>query len=79
MYECEAENQFKVSKAFINIDESILFNRTTTLLPKYHRTSSYAQIELLLNQTSICTYNFYFILLINIILVNYSHGFYNRR
>ena len=63
MYECEAENQFKVSKAFINIDgtkkkfsfkfnkrqkffffrlflETILFNRTTTLLPKYHRISS---------------------------------------
>ncbi|CAF1248503.1 unnamed protein product [Rotaria sordida] len=83
MYECEAENHFKVSKAFINIDETILFNRTTTLLPKYHRispsSSSYAQIELLLNQTSICTYNFYIILFINIILVNYSNGFYNKR
>jgi hypothetical protein len=25
MYECEAENQFKVSKAFINIDGNRLF------------------------------------------------------
>jgi hypothetical protein len=58
MYECEAENQFKVSKAFINIDgknfneskkkfslkffflETILFNTTTTISPKYHRTLS---------------------------------------
>jgi hypothetical protein len=55
MYECEAENQFKVSKAFINIDgknlinrkkkffffsETILFNTTTTISSKYHRTSS---------------------------------------
>ncbi|CAF0715492.1 unnamed protein product [Adineta steineri] len=84
MYECEAENQLKVSKAFINIDDTILFNRTTTtsaMLPKYHRISSpsYAQIELLLNHGSICKCQFYFILLINIILINYSNGFYNKR
>jgi hypothetical protein len=38
-----------------------------------------AQIELLLNQGYICQYNFYSILFINIILVNYSNGFYNQR
>ena len=39
-----------------------------------------AQIELLLNQGSICKCKFYFILFINIILIiNYSNGFYNKR
>ncbi|UJR29045.1 hypothetical protein I4U23_010260 [Adineta vaga] len=85
MYECEAENALKISKAFINIDDTILINRTTTktatILPKYHRISSpsYAQIELLLNQGSICKCRFYLILFLYLILVNYSNGFYHQR
>ncbi|CAF1310748.1 unnamed protein product [Adineta steineri] len=80
MYECEAENQFKVSKAFIIIDESVLLNTT---IMKQRRTSStspsYAQIELLLNRSSFVTYDLYLILLMYIFLVNYSTGFYNKR
>ncbi|UJR20611.1 hypothetical protein I4U23_023736 [Adineta vaga] len=85
MYECEAENELKVSKAFIIIDESILLN--TTIL-KHHRLpssssssspSSYAQIELLLNDSFCFTYNFYLILFMNILFVTYSTGFYNKR
>ncbi|CAF1438120.1 unnamed protein product, partial [Adineta ricciae] len=87
MYECEVENPLKISKAFINIDDTILINRTTTstetatLLAKYRRISSpsYAQIELLLNQGSICRSRFYWLFIVNLLLLGYSHGFYNRR
>lgn len=82
MYECEAENQFKVSKAFINIDETIFVNASTTpAAPKQHRISSvsYAQIELLLNRSSIPYYCCYWLLMINIMICNYSNGFFHRR
>ncbi|CAF0963522.1 unnamed protein product [Rotaria sp. Silwood1] len=79
MYECQAENQFKVAKAFIIIDESILSNITIAKQEKISSSPTYAQIELLLNCSLCLTYNFYVILFINILFVNYSTGFYNKR
>ncbi|CAF1446344.1 unnamed protein product [Rotaria sordida] len=83
MYECQAENQFKVAKAFIIIDETILSNITIGKQARISSSSSssptYAQIELLLNGSLCLTYNFYVILFINILFVNYSTGFYNKR
>jgi len=79
-YECEAENQFKVTKVFIIIDDSILLNTTMKKQQRISTSStSYAQIELLLNCSLCLTYDFYLILFINIIFVNYSTGFYNKR
>ncbi|CAF1054296.1 unnamed protein product [Adineta ricciae] len=81
MYECEAENQLKVSKAFVIIDEAILLN--TTILKHYRSSSlsplpSYAQIELLLNGSLSSTCHLYLILFLHI-FVTYLNGFYNKR
>ncbi|CAF2496402.1 unnamed protein product [Rotaria sp. Silwood2] len=79
MYECQAENQFKVAKAFIIIDESILSNITIAKQERISSSPTYAQIELLLNCSFCLTYNFYLILFMNMLFVNYSTGFYNKR
>ncbi|CAF1104994.1 unnamed protein product, partial [Adineta ricciae] len=81
MYECEAENQLKVSKAFVIIDEAILLN--TTILKHYRSSSlpplpSYAQIELLLNGSLCLTCHLYLMLFLHI-FVTYLNGFYNKR
>ncbi|CAF1656383.1 unnamed protein product [Rotaria magnacalcarata] len=79
MYECEAENQFKVSKAYIIINESILSDLAIAKQDRISSSPTYAQIELLLNCSLSLSYDFYVILFINIFIVTYSSGFYNKQ
>ncbi len=46
---------------------------------EFYILSILAQIELLLNCSLYLTYDFYLILLMNILFVTYSTGFYNKR